>query len=245
MATDTHSAPLRSAPPPAVFVAVCCVVWLAFSGSAVADKGGDTDQSPDAFTPPVQGGTFDITTSFGIDNWIYLYAELGADVGLFPIGEYATLTVGGHGRIASCVACRMFDIVPYVDSVRAGYDQALLRSAAHFNFIGRAFNRSNLDVYVGGMGGISQYRVRIATDIEANAGKTLNAIVAGPYVGMRVTAAGHRGFMLFVEGRYLGEIGQRELFLELGDEDEGIVLDTARDVRRSDLNLMMGMGIRF
>lgn len=201
----------------------------------------------DAFDGPVNAGTFDL--SLGVGGLFYNTIEPGLDVGLVPIAEVGTISVGGYVDAGYCLlGCFLFNsLMKWATSgegelqLRAFHINPMARALFHFNILAQLINLRSLDVYGGIVGGPSFYNVKL-TVLDQTAARTSATFLVGPTFGLRYAFNDGRGFFVYGEARYLMEFGSTNFQLRASDghiySDNGIV-------QRGGRRMKVGVGFRF
>lgn len=226
------------------------ILVVTFATSAAAEEverndGTDSSSEDLQLQAPFGAGNIDINAGLGGSNsLIYLNAEPGINVGLVGPSDAVVLSAGASLNLGYCLACHLLDLADV--RVRASNMSPMIRGTVHLPALARAIDEPELDIRVGLMGGIANYRLDIGdrngeVEIDARVRTTL----IGPYLGGTYSFTDGRGPFGFADARYLFEVGTASVTINAGDDDEERVLDVQADVSRRGLETVVGLGYRF
>lgn len=201
------------------------------------------DSSEEAgFEGPVRAGTLDFTLAVG--GILYNRVEVGADLGLIPIGNSFTISLGGYINAGYCLlGCELFNWIFAPLNLRAWHVNPMARAAVHFNFLSELLDLHQFNIYAGLTAGPSFYDVALTVDNDpAEVTLSQTTFLFGPLLGLRLTLSGTRGFFLFGEARMLAEFGFEQASLRTSD---GQLYTADSSISRSGEDVAVGVGFRF
>lgn len=227
--------------------ATVLAIFAAFSLSAPevdAYDGYETFEDEEMqHSGPFSPGSLDFTLRMG--GILYNTVEPGVDLGLIPIGDGMTLSVGGSVDAGYClIGCALFNFLLNPLRLNAWHINPLARVILHFNMISEIFDVPSMNIYAGLTGGPSFYNVSLTIDGDDSARANYNqtTFVIGPMAGLRYTFKGTDGFFVFVEGRFLIEAGARTYTVT---DSAGNEYSEAGWVNRGGSSTGFGLGFRF
>lgn len=228
------------------FISIFTIASVLAFAAPFAHAQDSIHTAADAFGP-VNPGTFDLT--LGVGGFFYNTIEPGADMGLIPVSDVGTISMGGYLDAGYCLlGCFLFNSLMNWASdgqanlrLRAFHINPMARGLFHLNILAEALDLRSLDVYGGLVAGPSFYNVNLRVMNESADMKNITFLI-GPTVGLRYTLGDGQGFFVFGEARYLVEFGSTTYQLQTSDgytySDNGLV-------RRGGRNLKFGVGFRF
>ncbi len=242
------------------FIVVCL---LALSAPAFAQSGqpfGDpapsntqpqsTPQEPAAqkkAEPAFYAGDIDIIVGGGIGGLVYPYVEPSVDIGLIPLNSDFSISVGGGVQFGWCLLCAALDAASDLDfssSYIQPYGRALVHAGTLGGLLSNVSEDFTIDLNAGLLGGPSFYTFKIEEENTANpASVNVNqtSFVLGPVVGGRVGFSDNT-FFLFIEYRFLAEIGLSEV--EYVDGNGNTVTYDQDAFSQQGSDVMLGLGLR-
>ena len=224
-----------------IYIFLIAFSLIGLSSTATAQEGAEAQESPapakgEAEKPPeyMGPGTVDGMLSVGLGGLIFVSAEPGVDVGLVPIGNNLTLSVGGVVNMGFCLLCGIGSLAVPNFSVGISNIAPQARALLHIKAI------DDLDVFAGAGFGPSFYSLKVASNgVELK--DRLTAWLFSAVVGGRYFAS--KAFFGFLEARYQVEAGFNTLTLDAPEWDASFTLNT--DYSRRGIDFILGGGLRF
>jgi hypothetical protein len=151
-------------------------------------------------------GSVDILLGLGLDfgGLFYPHIEPGIDIGVIPVGEDITISVGASVDLGYCVLCGLLSLVPNVETFTSYYIAPTGRVLAHLNFISKLAKMPELDISGGLLVSPSIYQFNLSyQDVkyeQRDIVVSFGPVFAGRYVL-------DSGLLVFLEYRYLVSTG--------------------------------------
>lgn len=234
-----------------IFASLCAAAVLvpqaAFSQEAPAAATPAATVEAQAAPEKVFGaGDLDILANFGF-NIVYVHVEPAIDVGVIPIADDFTISLGGGFGYGYCVLCGALTAVSRVN-VSSSYMFPYGRANLHVNTLGGLIpsdiDGMTLDLYAGIYGGPQFYRFALDFEDDADdtrATVTQTSVRLGPALGVRLGFKDNR-LLLFGEYRWGAELGFTTVRIE---NEDGTVYDiTGDDYARRGSDFVLGLGLR-
>lgn len=186
-------------------------------------------------------GTLDAQLTLGIGGLFTPQIEPAVDLGLIPLGQDLTLSLGASASFGYCVGCFIFGAITNID-VKFWTFEPLARVLLHVESLSRALNITGLDVYGGLTGGPSIYNFTLT-------GQNNNVKVTDRVVAVGLGALGGMHYLLN-DHVYLG--AELRYLIKLGVNTGSVTIDgtTYQEYDRSDyvqngLDYNFHLGFRF
>lgn len=160
-------------------------------------------------------GTFDFQLTVGLGTFLSPEIEPAFDLGLIPLGENTTMSLGAGVGLGYCLGCHIFDVLTTL-RVRAWNADPYARVLFHFNGLRESLGIPELDVYAGILGGPSYYRFSIRdtqNNVEAN--QNIVTLGGGLMGGLHYLLS--ESFFLGLELRYVLSVGLNTGELRVGE----------------------------
>jgi hypothetical protein len=198
--------------------------------------------------PAFYAGDIDIIVGGGIGGLVYPYIEPAVDVGLIPLNEDFSISVGGGVQFGWCLLCAALDAVSDLDfssSYIQPYGRALIHSGTLGGLLdGVAGNSFTIDLNAGLMAGPSFYSLTITeenVDNPASVDYSQTSFILGPVAGARLGFSDNT-FFLFVEYRFVAEIGLSQI--EYIDRNGNTIAYGDDAFSQDGSDFMLGLGFR-
>jgi hypothetical protein len=198
------------------------------------ESSAPADEKPEKPPEYMGPGTVDGLLSIGLGGLIFVSAEPGVDVGLVPIGNNLTLSVGGVVNMGFCLLCGIGSLAVPNFSIGITNISPQARALLHIQAI------DDVDIFAGAGFGPSIYSLRA----ESNGVKLRDTITAWLFSGV----VGGRyfpsdSFFGFAELRYQVETGFNTLTLDAPEWDTSFTFNTSYS--RRGIDVILGGGLRF
>jgi hypothetical protein len=240
---------------------VCLMVaalWLAPRGAwaqalepeaeeALRDQGSERARAASTKEDALRfgAGSIDLMLGAGMDfgGLFYPHIEPGVDIGLIPVGEDVTLSLGASVDLGYCLFCSLVNFAASATgtdlTVQSYYIAPTARALAHFNFISKILQVPELDLSAGVLVSPSLYTFRLEYG-DGQLDENTLLFSAGPVLGGRYIL--DSGLMLFIEYRYLVTFGASKVSVSTSSGDS-YTFDTGT-VGRYGQSYAVGIGYR-
>lgn len=200
--------------------------------------------------PAFHAGDIDIMVGGGLGGLAYPHIEPSVDIGIVPITDDFSISVGGGVDFGWCLLCAALDAVSPNLDFASSYIRPYGRVLFHLGTLGGLLDDLGgsdytIDLNGGLMGGPAFYSFTVTEENTANPAKyesSTTSVVLGPLIGGRLGFADNT-FFLFLEYRFLAELGFSSASFETGD-GETIVYDNTDTYNQDGSDFMLGLGFR-
>lgn len=219
---------------------LCCALAApAHAQTAAADTGGTEEEmlNDERIMVP---GTIDSQLTVGGGPLLSIQAEPAVDIGILPIGEVLTVSLGAGIGASYCVGCFIFEILTL--RVRYWSVEPMVRALVHLRGLSQWAEVPKIDLYAGALGGAGWYNFSLATRVGADIDASVNELA----FGIGGLAGVHYLFTpnLFVgaEARYLRWLGVSSEQITVEGETRAF---NYGDFIRSGTDYTFHFGVRF
>ena len=186
-------------------------------------------------------GDIDMTGALGLAGLIYVNFEPGVDIGVVPLGEGTTLSVGGTVGLGYCLFCAAVSGLVNDFSVGAWNFSPKVRGLVHFDALGRELD-APLDTYAGASLGTGTYFFNVQSN-GTSVSESITTFLFTPLVGGRLFPTESSPLFFFGELRYRIEAGFSKVTLQSEQWQQDFVLNA--DYGQTGLEAVVGGGLRF
>jgi hypothetical protein len=210
------------------------------SESAETDSDGESSGFV-AGSSSMRPGDIDMTGALGLAGLIYVNFEPGVDIGVVPLGEGTTLSVGGTVGLGYCLFCAAVSGLVNDFSVGAWNFSPKVRGLVHFDALGRELD-APLDTYAGASLGTGTYFFNVQSN-GTSVSESITTFLFTPLVGGRLFPTESSPLFFFGELRYRIEAGFSKVTLQSEQWQQDFVLNA--DYGQTGLEAVVGGGLRF
>lgn len=227
--------------------------FLFVSSPALAqtEPANDTPTSSEASEPSPSGnvgdfgpGDIDLALHLGLSGLLYGQIEPGVDVGLVPITDEVTLSVGGQIGFGACLLCGIISAALPNFSWGATNISPQGRIGVHLDLIDDGDMGVKLDGFGGLYGGPNFYRFRVRFEDEGRVTGGITSWILGGYGGVRMFFGELNPFFLSAEMRLGAEIGFNEIIIRDEDWPPGEEFRVQNSYSQRVVSTMVGLGFR-
>lgn len=216
-------------------------------GEASGEETGETDTGAEdaEVEEPVgislfEPGSFDVMASLGLGSLLYPILEIGVDIGVVPLTDELTLSLGASGAAGYCLLCAGVSALGGF-RIDAWNVSPQARLALHYNF--KEALGAPLDGYLAFSSGPDFYFVNIQSS-GATATGTVFSWAFVPVVGGRYFPPGMNNLFIYGEARWLTEFGVSGGTYTNEQWDQNITW-TGSGYSRRGFDFILGGGLRF
>ncbi len=210
------------------------------SESAETESSGESSGFV-AGSSAMRPGDIDMTGALGLAGLIYVNFEPGVDVGVVPLGEGTTFSVGGTVGLGYCLFCAAVSGLVSDFSVGAWNFSPKVRGLVHFDALGREMD-APLDTYAGASLGTGTYFFNVQSG-GTSVSESITTFLFTPLVGGRLFPTESSPFFFFGELRYRIEAGFSNVTIQSEQWQQDFVLNA--DYGQTGLDAVVGGGVRF
>lgn len=211
------------------------------SESADADGSSGESSGYVAGSSAMRPGDVDMTGALGLAGLIYVNFEPGVDVGVVPLAEGTTLSVGGTVGLGYCLFCAAVSGLVSDFSVGAWNFSPKARGLIHFDALGRELD-APLDTYVGASLGTGTYFFNVQSN-GVSVSESITTFLFTPLLGGRLFPTESSPLFFFGELRYRIEAGFSKVTVQSNQWQQDFVLNA--DYGQTGLDAVVGGGFRF